>query len=129
MKAQTSPVDDRETGSAVTVDQSPKRGRSVLHLLSRAARAGLLSVMLGSLLSAGCAARDQRVAPTAYPQVRSDKAEESQLVDCLLPPQVRQLGRRLTYLSARQAIKTSASDCEIRGGSEQRLSATSLSVS
>ncbi|MEM9530412.1 MAG: caspase family protein [Pseudomonadota bacterium] len=38
------------------------------------------------------------------------------IVDCLLPPQVRQLGRRFTYLAARQPIRTSAKDCAIRGG-------------
>ena len=38
------------------------------------------------------------------------------VVDCLLPAQVRQLGTGFTYLAPRQAIKTSGSDCEIRGG-------------
>jgi hypothetical protein len=37
-------------------------------------------------------------------------------VDCLLPGQVRKLGSRHTYLTARRAAKTSAADCEIRGG-------------
>jgi len=38
------------------------------------------------------------------------------VVDCLLPSQVRKLGSLLTYLSARRPIKTTAADCEIRGG-------------
>lgn len=38
------------------------------------------------------------------------------VVDCLLPGQVRKLGSKLTYLSQRRPIKTSALDCEIRGG-------------
>ncbi len=37
------------------------------------------------------------------------------VVDCLLPSQVRRLGN-MTYAAARKAIKTSASDCEVRGG-------------
>lgn len=37
------------------------------------------------------------------------------VIDCLLPGQVRQLGK-MTYLAARKAIRTTASDCEIRGG-------------
>ncbi|SFC75352.1 caspase family protein [Pseudoalteromonas denitrificans] len=37
------------------------------------------------------------------------------VVDCLLPSQVRRLGS-MTYAAARKAIKTSASECEIRGG-------------
>jgi len=38
------------------------------------------------------------------------------VVDCLLPPQVRQLGSKLTYAAARRAVKTTAADCELRGG-------------
>lgn len=37
-------------------------------------------------------------------------------VDCLLPPQVRKLGAQMTYMAARRPIKTTALDCEIRGG-------------
>ena len=36
-------------------------------------------------------------------------------VDCLLPSQIRRLGS-MTYAAARKAIKTSAGDCERRGG-------------
>lgn len=43
-------------------------------------------------------------------------ADDLLIVDCLLPGQVRKLGRNFTYLTARRAIKTSARDCEIRGG-------------
>ncbi|MFK8081125.1 MAG: caspase family protein [Granulosicoccus sp.] len=43
-------------------------------------------------------------------------AEDLLVVDCLLPPQVRQLGTHLTYLSQRRAIRTSGADCAIRGG-------------
>jgi len=38
------------------------------------------------------------------------------LVDCLLPGQIRQLGTRMTYLAPRQRVKTTKSDCGIRGG-------------
>jgi hypothetical protein len=37
-------------------------------------------------------------------------------VDCSLPGQVRRLGAQVTYLGPRQATKTSARECEIRGG-------------
>lgn len=37
------------------------------------------------------------------------------IVDCALPGQVRQLGV-MTYVAPRRAIKTSASDCALRGG-------------
>lgn len=38
------------------------------------------------------------------------------VVDCLLPGQLRKLGSKMTYLSARRPIKTTAGDCQIRGG-------------
>ncbi|NJD06846.1 MAG: peptidase C14 caspase catalytic subunit p20 [Methylococcaceae bacterium] len=38
------------------------------------------------------------------------------VVDCLLPGQVRQLGSQMTYLSQRRPIRTTAADCEVRGG-------------
>ena len=49
----------------------------------------------------------------------TDDAEAAALyhvVDCLLPGQIRQLGRRSTYISARRPVRTSAGDCRIRGG-------------
>ena len=56
----------------------------------------------------------------AYAQTvaMSDRQRADRLltVDCLLPGQVRQLGTRMTYLTPGRAIKTSAADCEIRGG-------------
>ncbi len=50
------------------------------------------------------------------PEAAGLKADQLMVVDCLLPGQVRQMGSRLTYLSPRRPIKTTASDCEIRGG-------------
>lgn len=46
----------------------------------------------------------------------SSNGSELLVVDCLLPGQVRQLGQSMTYLTQRRPIKTSAQDCEIRGG-------------
>jgi len=55
-----------------------------------------------------------------------------QIVDCLLPGQVRKLGGQMTYMSPRRALKTSAADCEIRGGEyvayDRANYATSLAV-
>ncbi len=44
------------------------------------------------------------------------RAEQFLVVDCLLPGQVRTLGTRTTYLSARRPARLPARDCEIRGG-------------
>lgn len=43
-------------------------------------------------------------------------ADRLLVVDCALPGQVRQLGTGITYMAPRRAIKTTASDCAIRGG-------------
>lgn len=53
-------------------------------------------------------------APPARAAVRN--AEDLMIVDCLLPGQIRKLGRQATYLSARRPIRTTQADCEIRGG-------------
>jgi hypothetical protein len=46
----------------------------------------------------------------------SRQADRLLTVDCLLPGQVRQLGTSMTYLTPRRPTKTSAADCEVRGG-------------
>ncbi len=43
-------------------------------------------------------------------------ADDLLIVDCLLPGQIRRMGSQLTYLSQRRPIRTSGSDCAIRGG-------------
>lgn len=53
------------------------------------------------------------LSPPAHAQGSGD---EFRIVDCLLPPQIRQLGRNVTYAAARRAVKTSAADCQNRGG-------------
>lgn len=46
----------------------------------------------------------------------SKNPDDLMIIDCLLPGQVKKLGTYTTYLSARRPIKTTATDCEIRGG-------------
>ena len=48
------------------------------------------------------------------PSVRN--AEDLLVVDCLLPGQIRQLGRQASFMSARRPIRTTQADCQIRGG-------------
>jgi hypothetical protein len=77
----------------------------------------ILSCMLAV---AGCAGPslsrqgpDQPTSPSS--SVAPGRAEALFVVDCLLPGQVHTLGQ-MTFLTARRPIKTSAQDCEIRGG-------------
>ncbi len=39
-----------------------------------------------------------------------------EIVDCLLPGQIRQLGTKTTYVTARRPVRTTKEDCAIRGG-------------
>lgn len=48
-------------------------------------------------------------------QQKSLQVADLEVVDCLLPGQVRRLGNT-SYLSARRPTRTTASDCRIRGG-------------
>jgi hypothetical protein len=46
----------------------------------------------------------------------SGNGDDFLVVDCLLPGKVRRLGTRVTYVTTRKAVKTTASECAIRGG-------------
>jgi Caspase domain/Sel1 repeat len=55
--------------------------------------------------------------PTSQPRAALVKnAEDLFIVDCLLPGQIRSLGRVATFMSARRPIRASQADCQIRGG-------------
>ena len=79
-------------------------------------------LLMVSLLSAVTGCTSPSLSGQAPDQSRSaasraapGRAEALFVVDCLLPGQVRKLGQ-MTFLTARRPIKTSAQDCEIRGG-------------
>lgn len=75
------------------------------------ARTALLVLCAAAALAAALAA-----APSAPAAVPARDSDALMIVDCALPAQVRQLGTAMTYLAPRRAVKTSASDCAIRGG-------------
>jgi len=54
------------------------------------------------------------------------------VVDCLLPGQVRKLGRSATFITPRRPIRTSGMNCEIRGGeyvsADRATFASSMSI-
>jgi uncharacterized caspase-like protein len=54
--------------------------------------------------------------PAELPPEAARNADDLLIVDCLLPGQVRKMGSNLTYMTPRRPVKTSAVDCEIRGG-------------
>jgi hypothetical protein len=55
-------------------------------------------------------------APPSPPAGKLGRGDDLMIVDCLLPSQIRRLGRQLLFLGPRRPVKTSAADCEIRGG-------------
>lgn len=78
-------------------------------------RSSLVVLLLAALLVAagGAGARAKKDKAKA-PETRNP--EDLQIVDCLLPGQVRRLGTQQTYISRRRPIRTTALDCGIRGG-------------
>jgi uncharacterized protein len=64
-----------------------------------------------ALVVAGAATESDKAAATKGMVKRSDL----EIVDCLLPGQVRQLGNS-TFLSQRRPIRTTTAECSIRGG-------------
>lgn len=50
------------------------------------------------------------------PGVAAQGPGDQGLVDCRMPPQLRSLGRNMTYLAAGRQVRISAADCKIRGG-------------
>lgn len=64
-----------------------------------------------SLLVIGCGAPNVKTVEKG--QITPDQLY---IVDCLLPPQVRQLGQNYTFMAPRKPARLSARDCSVRGG-------------
>jgi len=77
----------------------------------------MLAVSL--VLLTGCAGdpgmSEERAADITRVEQMGD-ADKLYIVDCLLPGRIQRLGSRMTILMARRPVKTTALDCEIRGG-------------
>ena len=78
------------------------------------ARLHCRAVSTGSL--ALCAAIFTVLPVSPQPVSAQNSGDEFLTVDCLLPGQVRKLGRKLIFLAPRRPVRTSQTDCEIRGG-------------
>jgi len=61
----------------------------------------------------GCASQNATIASS---DAASRNADDLLVIDCMLPGQIRKLGQNFTYLAPRRAARTTAVDCEIRGG-------------
>ncbi|MGH8548139.1 MAG: hypothetical protein ACRERU_05970 [Methylococcales bacterium] len=67
------------------------------------------------LIGSGCASNPGPSATDSAP-INSRNPDDFFVVDCLLPSQIRQIGQSFTFAAPRQAIKTTAFDCGLRGG-------------
>lgn len=56
------------------------------------------------------------VPEAAWAKAGSRNPEDLLIVDCLLPGQIRKMGRQATFMGARRPMRTTQADCEIRGG-------------
>lgn len=85
---------------------------SPLHIRAEL-RNGLTALLMGMLV--GCAS--EQLDGTSKLELKDPRsADPFDVVNCLLPGQIRQLGTRVTYLTERRPIRTTAEDCAIRGG-------------
>ncbi len=77
----------------------------------------IASTLLSALLAlAGCQTQSTKQVSDDASAPVTGNPDKFLIVDCLLPGQVRKLGSNMTYLSPRRPVKTTASECEIRGG-------------
>ena len=76
----------------------------------RTGRLRPFALLIPSLLISACAAQ---VDTAAIPE--EARVQDLYIVDCMLPGQVRQLGKT-TYMTPRRPVRTTAQDCRIRGG-------------
>lgn len=73
----------------------------------------ILMLVLAGLCA--CSHTETSPQPSSTTESTPQKIDDYQVVDCLLPGQVRSLGNN-TYLTPRRPVLTTASDCRIRGG-------------
>lgn len=90
--------------------------------------AGLGTVVLGLALlvlstPGDIAAKKKKQVAKAEPT-----AEDFMVVDCLLPGKVRRLGRRSNFITPRRPVRTTAIDCQIRGGEYTAFDRSSYST-
>lgn len=89
-------------------------------------------LLMGLLCLAACASNSPTGVSTPLADATTGDPNSFMVVDCLLPGQLRKLGATKTYLTARRAVRTTAVDCEIRGGEyvayDRANYATSLKV-
>ncbi len=81
----------------------------------RAEFASGVAIACAAVIGLACASAARAAGNAAAARQGLTERQELEIVDCLLPGQVRQLGT-MTYVSPRRPTRTTAADCRIRGG-------------
>jgi hypothetical protein len=74
------------------------------------------TIITAWLALSGCQSQESKALQGDAAAAVSGNPDKFLIIDCLLPGQVRKLGSNMTYVSPRRPAKTTASECEIRGG-------------
>lgn len=83
----------------------------------RGLQAGVLYMVVGATL--GCASADPASRSNKFKENAPPATGSEEMVDCLLPGQIRRLDESVTYLSERRLVRTTQADCNGRGGTIQ----------
>ena len=85
--------------------------------VGRGLQAGVLCAVVGAIL--GCASANPKSGSNEPRQAAPTTTHSQEMVDCLLPGQIRQLDETVTYVTERRLVRTSKVDCTTRGGETQ----------
>lgn len=77
----------------------------------------LCSILVGAMM--GCASANPESGSNKPRQAAPAATQSQEMVDCLLPGQIRQLDETVTYLTERRLVRTTKTDCTGRGGEIQ----------
>ena len=83
----------------------------------RGFQAGVLCAVVGAML--GCVSANPKSESNTPGQVAPAGTTSQEMVDCLLPGQIRQLDETVTYLTERRLVRATKADCTTRGGEIQ----------
>jgi len=79
--------------------------------------AGVLCIVVAAML--GCASADPDLGSNDPRLVAPAATSSQEMVDCLLPGQIRQLDETVTYVTERRLVRATQEDCKTRGGTIQ----------
>ena len=83
----------------------------------RGFHAGILCAVVGAM--SGCVSANPESGSNKPRQAAPAATHSQEMVDCLLPGQIRQLDDNVTYLTERRLVRTTQAACTGRGGEIQ----------